>query len=277
MPMARSRLSRPRLPRSRCTLTLGAALLVAACARQPGPDAAPAPSGVAAPVTSTSELVARMRARYDGKWYRTLSFVQNNTLYRADGGAEKSQWMEYLAVPSRLRIDYLTQGNRSGLLVSDNTFYAFDNGKQVSTVRRVHPLLLLSADVYALPPEVTLRRVDSLGIDTTAFRRAEWQGRSAYVVGAAAGDTTSSQFWVNADSLLVVRVIETRTAGPRTLSTDYHFNRYTDVGGYPVAMEVVMHRDGRPVFREEYADVKVNVDVPEALFDTSRWASGPTP
>jgi hypothetical protein len=33
----------------------------------------------------------------------------------------------------------------------------------------------------------------------------------------------------------------------------------------------VMHRDGRPVFREEYADVKVNVDLPDALFDPGRW------
>jgi hypothetical protein len=261
-------------PRSRrCTLTLGAALLVAACARNAGPADAPTPAGAggSAPATSTSDLVARMRARYDGKWYRTLSFVQNNTLYRTGGGEEKSQWMEYLAVPGRLRIDYLTTGNRSGLLVSDDTFYAFDNGKPVSKAKRIHPLLLLSADVYALPPEVTLRRIDSLGIDTTTFRRAQWQGRAAYVIGATDGDTTSNQFWVNADSLLVVRVIETRTAGPRTMSTDYHFNRYTDVGGFPVPVEVVMHRDGRPVFKEEYADVKANVDLPDALFDPARW------
>jgi hypothetical protein len=262
-----------------CLLTIGAAALAAACARQPSPGAAgaaPAPAAEPqAPVASASELVERMRARYEGKWYRTMTFLQNNTLYKTGGGEEKSQWMEYLAVPGRLRIDYLSMGNRSGILVVDDTFYAFDNGRQVSAVKRIHPLLLLAADVYALPSAVTLRRLDSLGIDTARFRTAEWRGRPAYVVGAAPGDTTASQFWISADSLLVVRVIETRQAGARTVSTDYHFNRYTDVGGYPVAVEVVMHRDGRPVFKEEYADVKVNVELPDALFDPARWSEKP--
>jgi hypothetical protein len=207
-----------------------------------------------------------------------MTFLQNNTLYKSDGGEEKSQWMEYMAVPGRLRIDYLPAGSGSGVLFVDNMVYAFDNGKQTSTAKRIHPLLLLGGDVYALPREETLRRLDSLGIDVSKFREAEWKGRPAYVVGAAEGDSTSSQFWVSADSLLVLRVIESRQAGARTVATDYRFDKYVDVGGYPVAVEILMLRDGRPVFKEEYADVKVNVDIPDALFDPARWneaAAGP--
>jgi hypothetical protein len=36
------------------------------------------------PITTPRDLVEAMRARYDGKWYRTLTFVQNNTQYHAE-------------------------------------------------------------------------------------------------------------------------------------------------------------------------------------------------
>ena len=254
-------------------------LAVAACARRPAeaPGGPPTPATREAPVTSSRQLVERMRERYDGKWFRTLTFLQNNTLYKRGGGEDRSQWMEYMSVPGRLRIEYLPAANKSGVLFVNDTVFTFVNGKRMDARKRIHPLLLLGADVYAIPPERTLGQLDSLGIDLAKFREVDWEGRRTYVVGADAGDSTSSQFWVSADSLLVVRVVESQTAGSRRVATDYRFNKFTDVGGFPVAVEILMLRDGRPLFKEEYADVKANVDVPETLFDTSRWTSGSTP
>jgi len=254
-------------------------LAAVACARRPaeGTGGPPVPATRELPVTSARELVERMRERYDGKWFRTLTFLQNNTLYKRGGGEDRSQWMEYMSVPGRLRIEYLPAANKSGVLFVNDTVYTFVNGKRMDARKRIHPLLLLGADVYAIPPERTLGQLDSLGIDLGKFREGDWEGRRTYVVGADAGDSTSSQFWVSADSLLVVRVVESQAAGARKVATDYRFNKYVDVGGFPIAVEILMLRDGRPLFKEEYADVKVNVDVSEALFDTSRWASGPTP
>jgi len=261
-------------------LTIAASLLVAsACARRPAeaPAGAPAPAAREAPVTSARQLVERMRQRYDGKWFRTLTFLQNNTLYKRGGGEDRSQWMEYMSVPGRLRIEYLPAANKSGVLYANDTVYTFVNGKRMDARKRIHPLLLLGGDVYAIPAEETLQQLDSLGIDLDKFREADWEGRRAYVVGADVGDSTSSQFWISADSLLVLRLVESQTAGTRTVATDYRFNKYTDVGGYPIAVEILMLRDGRPLFKEEYADIKVNVDLPESRFDAARWAQGATP
>lgn len=35
------------------------------------------------PITTPRELLVAMRARYEGKWYRTLTFVQNGKAARA--------------------------------------------------------------------------------------------------------------------------------------------------------------------------------------------------
>ena len=47
------------------------------------------------------ELIAQMRERYAGKWYRTLTFTQKTTL--PDGKVET--WYEALELPGKLRID----------------------------------------------------------------------------------------------------------------------------------------------------------------------------
>jgi len=49
------------------------------------------------------ELVSAMHKKYDGKWYKTLTFSQKTINYKPDGSSETSQWYEALTAPGRLR------------------------------------------------------------------------------------------------------------------------------------------------------------------------------
>ena len=249
------------------------AALVAACARPAArpADGAPAPEA-AAPLASTAQLVEQMKARYDGRWYRTLTFLQNNTRYKADGGEERSQWKEYQRVPGRLRIEFLPAASGGGIIFRDDTIHTFSENRKASSTPQIHPLLLLSADLYPLPVERTLAALDSLRIDRSLLRQDRWRDRPAYVVGAAAGDTTRGQFWVDAERMLLVRLITSQQAGGRTVNTEYHFT-YQDVDGRPVPKEILFLRGGKPFWREEYVDVTVDAELPDALFEPARWAA----
>lgn len=231
----------------------------------------PAPRGERVEIANAAELVREMRERYDGKWYRTLAFVQNNTRYATDGREEKSQWMEFLSVPGKLRIEFLPQESRSGILFTNGRAYTFEGGRRIDTRRQIHPLLLLTGDVYVLPPAVTLRRLDSLGVRRSRFREDRWEGRRVYVIGAAAGDTLSNQLWVDADRLLLVRWIERQGTGARTASSDTRLGAYKNIEGYAIPTEITVYRAGRPVFRETYAEVRVNVPFSPSLFEPARW------
>ena len=248
------------------------AALLAACASPAARSAGGAAAPGAAPVASTAALVEQMKARYDGRWYRTLTFLQNNTRYKADGGEERSQWKEYQRVPGRLRIEFLPAGSGGGIIFRDDTVHTFSENRKASSTPQIHPLLLLSADLYALPVERTLAALDSLRIDRALLRQDRWQERPVYVVGAAAGDSTRGQFWVDAERMLLVRLITSQQAAGRTVTTEYHFT-YQDVDGRPVPKEIVFLRDGKPFWREEYVDVTVDADLPESLFDPARWAA----
>jgi hypothetical protein len=215
-----------------------------------------------------------MHRRYAGAWYSTLALTQRNTLYSSGGRERKSEWLQHVAAPGRMRIDYLPLDTRSGVLYEGDRVHVFVDGRRQSSQPGWNVQLVLTADVYTRPPDSTMRVLDSLRFDPARIRRDTWEGRAVWVVGAAAGDSTSNQFWVDAERLLLARVIQTERQGARSVTTDTRFDRYLDVDGFPIAHEVVRIRDGRPYFREQYTDVRVNVALPEAMFDPARWAEG---
>ena len=235
-----------------------------------GPPAKPEPP----PVSDGPSLVSAMRQKYNGQWYKTLSFTQNNSLYSARGGAPtQSQWREHISVPGKLRIDYLPLTQKSGVLFDGSRVHTFDNGRAIDAQPGVNPLLLITADLYALPVERSTQLLDSIGFDLSKLRRDTWEGKPAFVVGAGAGDSTSSQFWIDADRLVALRVVQKERRGTRDIVTDVRFGKFTDFSGVPIATEVTQYRDGRLVFREQYVDVRVNDPIPEAMFDATKWVA----
>ena len=264
------------------TRILFAALGVTGCSYFQSGVGTPAPSKSAAKVsaarlTSGSGVVKAMHDLYAGKYLRTMSFLQNNIAYTTTGQEQKSQWYEHLEVPGKLRIAFLPATQRSGLVQVDDNVASFDNGMRVDFRPSVNPLLLLTADVYAAPVATIMRGLASLSVDTDVIRTDEWEGHPVYVVGAKAGDSTSTQMWIDADRLLLLRFIQTGKSGKRTIVSDYRVQSYKDIQGYQIATEFLLIRSGRPVWREQYANVRINEDFPAGTFDQATWKKIPIP
>ena len=251
-------------------------LAVAGCAKagRNTPEA-PEPVVVSEPtaVASSAKLIRDMHDRYAGKWYKTLTFQQTNTFYTSAGKEEKSQWMQRLSVPGRLRVDFLPLSSKSGLLIQNNRVITFDNGKRVDSRRAIQPVLTLTGDVYAIPVSTTLRRLDSLGVDLDKFHSEKWEGKRVYVMGAEGGDLASNQIWVDADRLLLVRFIQRDKRADRSVITDTRVGDYRQVDGYPIPFEYTSYRDGKVFFKEQYENLKVNEPIPAEVFDASKWAA----
>jgi hypothetical protein len=218
-----------------------------------------------------------MHDRYDGKYLKRMSFLQNNIRYTPKGEEQRSQWYEHLEIPGKLRIAFLPATQRSGLVQVGDRVASFDNGIRVDFRRSVNPLLLLTADVYVAPVAAIVRGLDSLHVDTDIMRNDEWEGQPVYVVGAKAGDTTSNQMWVDRDHLRLVRFIQSQKAGDRTIVSDIRVLTYKEIQGFDIPTEFLVVRNGKPVWREEYADVRINDDFPPGTFDQGRWNDIPIP
>ncbi|MEX2109382.1 MAG: hypothetical protein WD802_02135 [Gemmatimonadaceae bacterium] len=260
---------------------LAAALLAAGCSYFPGqgnPASQPAPSAAGPPkITSTSGLIKAMHDRYDGKYLKTLTFLQNNIAYTTTGEEQKSQWYEHLEAPGKLRIAFLPAAQKSGLVQVDDRVASFDNGIRVDFRPSVNPLLLLTVDVYTAPQAAILKGLDSLGVDTDIVRTDEWEGRPVYVVGAKAGDTTSTQLWVDREHLRLLRFIQQDRHGERTIVSDMRIKDYREITGYQVPTEFLVYRNGRPVWREQRTDIRANIELPPEIFDQALWREVPLP
>ena len=241
---------------------LGSLLFLAALAAG-SPSAAPTD-----PPKDGVEVITRMRERYLGKWYRTLTFVQKTTL--PDGKVEI--WYEAAELPGKLRIDIAPLEGKNTILFRNDTLYDFKGGKLTETKPLIHPLMVLGFDVYAQPVDKTLRQLRELGFDMGKVHEAEWQGRPAYVVGAAAGDSVARQFWIDQERLYFVRMVEPGKKDPAA-RVETQFNQYIPMGQGWLETEVRFMVNGETKMLEEYTEPKASVKLDPAIFDPSHWVA----
>ncbi len=219
-------------------------------------------------VESANDLVAAMKGKYDGKWYKTLTFTQE-TIRFVEDEPDTSVWYEALSIPGRLRIDIAPVDSGNGLLFVDDHRYVFQNGELVFERPEIHPLLVLGFDVYHAPVEETLAKIDSLGINMGEMHESEWNGRPAYVVGALSGDQESAQFWVDKERLVFVRLLQPAQADDGVV--EIRFDDYEPVGEAWLAPKVEFLLDGNLMLQETYHDVAIGEPVSDSLFNPIMW------
>lgn len=250
-----------------------ALVAVSACGRSVQVGTGPGASSVRTDrITSADQLVTAMNAAYGGKWYRNLTFVQKTTYMRADGTPSRVEtWYEALALPGKLRIDLGDVAKGNGVLFRNDSTYQVQGGRITQKGAGRNLLLTLGFDVYGQPPEKTIAQLRAEKINLGVLHRDSLGGRPMFVVGAGPGDTTTNQFWVDAERLLFVRLVQTDPQRRRT--QDIRFEKYVRHGGGWVAEEVRFLMGGRLFFHELYANVRVDVPLSDDLFVPEQWST----
>lgn len=227
----------------------------------------------AADIKDGKDLIAAMHKKYNGKWYRTLTFVQKTTTYKPDGSTGVETWYEAMQIPGKLRIDIAPLENGNGVIFANGKISSFRDGKLAGGREFVHPLLALGFDVYGQPVEKTIEQINSLGIDLSVIHKNKWQGRDVYVVGTKAGDEKTPQFWIDKKNLYFVRLIEVK--GKDKNIHEVQFNKYAKLKGGWISPEVIFFVDGKKTMLEEYSDMQADITLSELLWDSNSWMSVP--
>lgn len=224
-------------------------------------------------IKDSEGLINAMHARYDGKWYQTLTFEQQTIRYDTAGNVTSEEiWYEALEMPDKLTIKINDINADNGMMIRNDSLYQFRGGQITGTRPMLHPLLILGFSVYNQPTDKTIRDLKALGVDFTKFHKREYNGERVYVVGAEAGDETSTQFWIRKDHLLFVRMIQNFGNGR---SQDIRFNKYQPLAGGWIAPEVLFYGNGKLRLKEVYNNIRtpeLGIDVFNPnLFTQSRW------
>jgi hypothetical protein len=249
-------------------------VLLSACHRsRPAEPPPPAPERpvVRAPQYRTGEdVIEAMRERYAGKWYNTMTFTQKTSRLLPNGTWNVQTWYEALRIPGRLRIDFDPVSAGNGVLYARDSQFVVQNGRPLRGDPGINELMLLGFDVYGNSVARTAARLRREGFDLTRVHETTFQGRPVVVVGARKGDFNRKQFWVDAERMLFVRLLE---PAPRDSSKmqDIRFVNYEKRGAAWVAPRVEIWSDGKLVFYEDYDDIRTNVALDDALFDPKQW------
>ena len=213
-------------------------------------------------------LLKKMSKRYDGKWYKTVSFEQKTTRYAEDGSISAvNTWFEAMELPSNLAIKFDDMDKGNGLLFRNDSIYQFNDGQIAGSRVMYHPLLILGFSVYSQPVEKTESALITLGFDLNKAYQRDYNGKQVYVVGALEGDETSNQFWIEKDRLLFVKMIQ--NFGENRIQ-EVIFDKYEALGGGWIAPEVRFYMNGKMTLLEEYTKIETpNLD--DEIFDPKRF------
>jgi hypothetical protein len=230
---------------------------------------APALLAQGAPPQSGMDVIARMRSRHAGDWYKTLAFRQTTTIRQSDGRDTVQTWYETLrytperGTQLRIAVAPLSAGNAS-ISTWDSTWVI--RADTLAAVRAGgNPFLALIEGAYVQPVGETIRQLAPLGFDLAKLRTAAWKGQAVWIVGASSpADTTSPQFWVEDQHLMVVRIVLAGGAGRPPL--DIHLGALEPCGKGWLATKVEMFRGGQRRQLEEYHEWRCDEPVDEKLF-----------
>lgn len=227
---------------------------------------------MASKMKTGEDVVKAMHKKYEGKWYKTMTFVQKNTQWGRDGSVTNSVWYEAMSLPGKLRIDIDPIASGNGMMFVGGKQHNFRDGKLANSVDRIHDLMVLGFDVYGQTVEATVSQLKSLNYDLSVVSENSWEGRGVWVVGAKPGDDKSAQFWIDKEHLYFVKMI--KPVGPnQDQIQEIRFNKYFKAkGGGWVAPEVVFFVNGNKVFLEEYTEVRTGVELDANLFDPAKWS-----
>jgi hypothetical protein len=225
------------------------------------------------------DLLQRMHDAYRGRWYTSLTFTQKTTARGADGNETVTTWYESVrhtdASGTQLRIDVGDPAAGNGVLYSPDSLWVLRGGKLVASRKGGNALLPLIEGVYVQPVDRTAAELAPTGVDLArAVLNSRWNDRPVLIVGAAsAADTTSPQFWVDAERNIVVRAI--LVPAPGTPLMDMRLEGMVPLAGGWLATKCTFFVAGVRQQVEEYGDWKANVPLPAALFDVASWTTAP--
>lgn len=232
----------------------------------------PVASAVPQQIKSGQDLLTAMHTRYRDSWYRTVTFQQDSTTRNPDGTSKTEIWYEALSLPGKLRINIGAPNAGNGYLFNDSVLTTFKDGKVSATRRFVHLLLVLGFDVYRQEPQATIAEVRGQGIDLTKTHEDTWEGKAVYVVGAEKGDLKTKQFWIEKNRMLFLRLIQPDSRDASKIA-DERFGDYRRVPGGWIAARVEFYSNGVETFTETYSDIKTNVKLDPAFFDSQKFTS----
>ena len=183
-------------------------------------------------ITSTKSLFSAIEKRFECNWFNNIRYMISVIRFNDDNTETRSTCSAEYVRPSQhiLKTDMV---NDDGYIYINDTIYAFSGGEMVSARADINDLVLVIMDLYGMPADEAINRINSTGFANTSefCSYTDTTGRKYYIVGINEyNDNTMNmnQLWFDSQTLLP-RMVQ-RTKKDNHLYT-ITFDNFIQVGG----------------------------------------------
>jgi len=226
--------------------------------------------------THGRDVIARMHDAYRGRWYNTLVFEQRTLFIRPNGTRDSILWYEAVKGADRLRIDFGSPTSGNGAIFTAESTIAVREGAVTRRIGRGNPFLPLIQGVYLQAPAETERQLAPFGFALDRVYFTTYDSRPTIVVGATSvTDTTSTQFWVDTERWVLLRMLlaPPTGSGPMTDAQLRGYERVADGRAWLATRILIVTGAQQQI--EDYQNWRVNVPLDDVLFDPAQWRTAP--
>lgn len=221
------------------------------------------------------DVLKRMHDAYATTWYHTLTAVRTTKSYGPGQRPDRQLWFESRAAPGLLRYEMgLRGGGVFGVISTTDSSFVFNHGAVVQRTGGSNALVALTMGVYLQDPARTAAQLRDSHIDLTKVSSEVVEGTPVWIVGAtSAGDTTSPQFRVEVQRLVLLRLID--RPGNMIGNFDTHLDDYRQVGKGWLATRVTTSPSRASRQLKVYSDWVVDPPLSPDLFDPAKLSTDP--
>ena len=206
-----------------------------------------------------------MHNRYQGNWYRNLTFTQQTTFYK-DGVKDREQtWYEAMDANYGLVIKFDSIGSGSGYVFANDSITVYKNDTLKIKNRLVHELLVLGFTVYTEPPQKTLDKLKECGFNTDIIHQEKLNGKNHYLVG----DSATAQFWIDAETLLFTKLQKKQKDGA---VSEIQFANYQHLDKGWIAPLVDFYKNGKQTQKEVYNNITTPANLPSSYYTWGKFS-----
>lgn len=210
------------------------------------------------------DLIEMMHQKHSQNFYQTLCFSQKVYHYKNDTLVSEDVWHEAYKSPGNLILKFSDWNSGNGMIFSNDSLYIFQGGSLAKKIEKLHDLIILGLDVNTQKPKKIIEQAERMGYDLTQINEVSLNGKSAWIVG----DSTKLCFWVDAKSLLFLKMRRVTDSTFR----EVEFSKYEAIQDLPVATQIKFYNAPNKVeMIEEYFNVRVNCSIDNSIFNPKNF------
>lgn len=165
--------------------------------------------------------------------------------------------------PDYFRISFGEVSNGNAVIFVKDSSFNFSKGKLVRKGPRGEDLTFLLGGMYFIPFDSVKVKMVREGYDITKDFKAEWQGKTAYVLGANSTAEKTNQLWIDKEKLIVVRFLKYNGKNKE----EAVFGDHVKYGRAWSETSCVFYNNEKLIQKEKYFNCKANTNVGMQIFD----------